>query len=756
MTDFAASLAAAKANGPTGDQRSSTVPSLAGRGTGLPGWAAFMPVDERELADAWRGRQRTMTVQQMVNDSQVTALRQAVRLPVHRYLITLDPMDADPVAADLLASDLDVPLKGAEDEQRPGRRANRFSGRRHLDRALDALDYGHAVFEQAGRLDDAGYWRLTDLAPVPQWTIDDQASWEIDRHGRLLKVIQLGTSPPVEIPTDHLVVFTWQGAPGDPRGRPILRSLYGSWLMRDRTMRVMGMSAERTGMGIPVGSIPQGAVVGAKEKMEGLLAGLAAGHDTDLVLETDDVRKSVMLMGVTGSTPDLVGMLNYHDESMARAMLAMLIQLGQTQTGSRALGGTFDDLLSDFHDTVVDWYCDTMQQQLVEPWIDRNRGEDAPVPRLVWQRREAAAPPPSSYQYDLDFGILTVDDRRSQLGLPPLPDGEGQVRATPSDEIRLQGAEQRQQGAGNTQAAAADRQHHRGATLANRQRAAGSSFAAHTGRELRRDPTAAELAAATDFAQLEAEFVSSRDDLAGLLESARDDLIGVAVAALKDMDTVDPLTLVAAIGPGLEEHAAGMDTGPIVTLLTGTAAQGVSQVVGEAARQGVSITAAVDYAARAETEARELLRRIAGQVTEEAATAARTSVPGEPVQARRGLLGKLRPARFATVEADWIKGKLKDLTVAFLEQIATGAAGRAVNNGRFTAIASATTRAVYASEILDASCCEPCVEVDGTEYGSVDEATGDYPGSGYVGCEGMERCRGTLVAVFETEQEASA
>jgi hypothetical protein len=1088
MTKFAADLAAAKATGPAGEQRSSIVPELSGQTVGLPGWSHFMPA-ERELSDRWVGRKRTETVEEMLNHFQVTAVRQAIRLPVHRYLIALDPMDADLVAVDLLASDLDVPLVGGEDEQRPGRRANRFSSRRHLDRALDALDYGHAVFEQAGRLDDAGYWRLTDLAPVPQWTIDDASSWEIDRHGRLIQIVQLHSNPPVKIPVDHLVTFTWQGKPGDPRGRALdpetpiptpdgwrmmddlqpgdrlfdeegkirhvvarqdwedrpcyelafstgetiiadanhqwvshegrrrkpklvttehmakathsvcgvqkavlhaipkagpleyvpqpllvdpyvlgfwlgdgdtlsaaittmdrevvtecerrgyparelarspsakptradryrlygdlqfrlralgvlgnkhvpeqylrgsyqqrldllrglmdsdgnvggpnsqrgefsntnqllseavielvrglggsgrirhetrrpalimgrmcdhkdvwrvafaspftpflmarkadrydssrvkprpyhyvesatpvgnrrtvciqtdapsnlflaghalipshnsmLRPLTGAWIMSDRTMRVMGMSAERTGMGVPVGKVTPGAATGAKEAMERLLAGLAAGHDTNLVLESDKpIGDSLMLMGVTGQTPNLVEMLKYYDEAIARAMLAMLIQLGQTQTGSYALSGTFDDLLAMFHDTVIDWYCDVMTEQLVEPWMDRNRGEDAPAPRLVWSRREPAAPPPSSYQYDLDFGILTVDDRRGQLGLPPLPDGAGQVRAIPSAEASLDGEDQSIGQPAGVSARRSDRRP-RVAPI-SKAAAMRSAFATAAGRELRREPFEHELAAATDFAELETEFVAASDDLATLLVTARDDIAAKAVDLVEAMEDVDPLTLGGELGPQLDEFAAAMDIGPIVTLLTATAVQGVSQVVGEAARQGVSITASIDYEARAEVEARELLRRMAVQITESCAAAARTAVP---VQAARRGLARLRPARLATIDIGWLRAFLDALSPAKAEEAAAGATGRANGNGRYAALETAPVQKCYVSSLLDDAACEPCVERDGEEFDSVEEAEAEFPNGPNPMCEGMERCRCCIVAILEGEQE---
>ncbi len=715
----AANVAAAAAKGPTGTQRSSIVPELSGQGTRLPGWSHFMPA-ERETAEAWQGRRRTETVQDMLNDSQVAALRQAIRLPTDRYVIALDPGDADPVTTELLAADLDVPVLGSEDEHRPGRRAGRFSERRHRGRVLDALDYGHAVFEQAGRLDEAGYWRLTDLAPVPQWTIDDQNSWEIDRHGNLVKVIQWGCNPKVEIPVAHLVTYTWQGAPGDPRGRSMLRPLYRSYVMRDRTMRVMGMSAERTGMGIPVGKVPLGSAVGAKQKMESLLAGLAAGHDTNLVFESDeDIHKSLMLMGVTGQTPDLVAMLRYHDDSMARAMLAMLLNLSQGGQGSLALGVEFDDLLSMFHDAAIDWYCDTTTQQLCEPWIDRNRGEDAPAPRLVWSRRPDG-------------------DEDEAPESPDLADVENPQAAQNSPAPVAARRRSRERG---TAVAARRAQRQRRASLAisqpaNERSAARASFAAIAGRDLRRDPSPVELAAAVDFATVEAQYVATQQSVAAALIAIRDNLTAIAVEQVAAMDTIDPLTLGDVLGPLLDAQARAQDDAPLVALLLALAAAGRDQVVGEAARQGSVFTADLDYGERAQADATDLMRRMARQVTESTAAAARTA---------------LAPGVSGQAAANVIAEHLGSLTSAAAEQAAAGASSRAQNAGRAAAIEAGPSVQIVATEILDASCCPSCVLIDGTEYASLDAALADYPAGGFKSCEGRERCRGLLAAIFEVD-----
>lgn len=89
----------------------------------------------------------------------------------------------------------------------------------------------------------------------------------------------------------------------------------------------------------------------------------------------------------------------------------------------------------------------------------------------------------------------------------------------------------------------------------------------------------------------------------------------------------------------------------------------------------------------------------------------------------------------------------------------------AVNEGRYAvaevimgerssqleAAAGDTQHQVYALEILDGNTCDPCAAIDGQEYASLAEARSDYPGigGGYVGCLGRERCRGSLVIVYD-------
>ena len=75
-----------------------------------------------------------------------------------------------------------------------------------------------------------------------------------------------------------------------------------------------------------------------------------------------------------------------------------------------------------------------------------------------------------------------------------------------------------------------------------------------------------------------------------------------------------------------------------------------------------------------------------------------------------------------------------------------------VNAGRIETVEQAVRKPAYlwSTEVLDGNQCGPCARIDGTEWETLEEARKFYPeGQGYVNCEGGNRCRGTLVFVWE-------
>lgn len=77
-----------------------------------------------------------------------------------------------------------------------------------------------------------------------------------------------------------------------------------------------------------------------------------------------------------------------------------------------------------------------------------------------------------------------------------------------------------------------------------------------------------------------------------------------------------------------------------------------------------------------------------------------------------------------------------------------GSLSAAQNAGRFAALAAAPAADYYASEINDSNTCEPCHEIDAERFETLEAANEAYPNGGYIHCQGRNRCRGTLVAIW--------
>jgi hypothetical protein len=100
-----------------------------------------------------------------------------------------------------------------------------------------------------------------------------------------------------------------------------------------------------------------------------------------------------------------------------------------------------------------------------------------------------------------------------------------------------------------------------------------------------------------------------------------------------------------------------------------------------------------------------------------------------------------------------VRADLGDLTDAALRDQLGAAVHRAQHAGRMATMRLAPTFAFYGSELNDANTCTYCREVDGRFLGdTLAQAEAEYPTGGYIRCEGRQRCRGHVVAVYRPKQ----
>lgn len=307
-------------------------------------------------------------------DPQIASVLRAVTLPVRRTTWRVDPNGARSEVAELIAADLGLPLVGST-EQTAVRRKDRFSWAEHLRMALLMLPFGHMFFEQTLRIDEEGRARLRKLGPRMPRTI---TSVNVAEDGGLISIEQAAGATKVVIPVDRLVAYVHDREGGNWLGSSLLRPAYKNWIIKDRLLRVQAQTIERNGMGVPLykgapneEDLSKGAAL-AQAWRSGDNAGAAVPNEADLLLR-----------GVEGDLPDADPAIRYHDEQIARAVLAHFLNLG-TQTGSWALGSTFADFFTLSLQALAEQIADVATQHIVEDLVDWNFGEDEPAPRIVF------------------------------------------------------------------------------------------------------------------------------------------------------------------------------------------------------------------------------------------------------------------------------------------------------------------------------------------------------------------------------------
>ncbi len=371
-------------------------------------------------------------------DAQTASVLRAVTLPVRRTSWRIEAAGSRPEVARFVAEDLGLPLVG-EQPAPVARTRDRFSWAEHLELALLMLPFGHSFFEQLYRYDDAGRARLRKLAWRPPRTI---AKVNVAPDGGLESIEQHARSGTFRaerlIPVSQLVAYVHGREGGNWLGSSLLRPAYKHWMIKDMLLRVQAQTIERNGMGVPLykdhpggdeNTLAKGLAM-AQGWRSGEVSGGAIADGADLVLR-----------GVEGTLPDATPAIRYHDEQIARAVLAHFLNLG-TQTGSWALGTTFADFFTLSLQTLAQQVADVATQHIVEDLVDLNFGETEPAPRVAFEEigsRQAATA--QAIKMLTDAGVLLPNREleeavRQQFGLPPKsrpPESEGQDASTSGD-----------------------------------------------------------------------------------------------------------------------------------------------------------------------------------------------------------------------------------------------------------------------------------------------------------------------------------
>lgn len=340
-------------------------------------WKDF--VETYELVPEWMWPNSIRTVDQMRTDAQLSGLYTAVTYGIGQLRFVIDPNDARPEIVQGIAEDFNLPVMGEENQPRR-RLKNRFAHQKHVYQALLALIYGHMFFEQVGRIVD-GKWRLRKLAPRMPQTI---SRITVADDGGLVAIHQgnqgvLSENP--GIPVDRLTGFIFQQEGFSWVGRSMLRDVYREWLIKDRLMRIDAINHERAG-GVPFG-------IGSPEMTP---SELDAFHEQMQLFKIGDTSGGAVPYGASiqvakGTGSDVMASIQAHNEAMARRFLLMVASLAQggSHVGSYSLGEVFQDFFVLGQRAIAQWYCDVMNEHVIEDWVDWNYESEDLVPVMRWE-----------------------------------------------------------------------------------------------------------------------------------------------------------------------------------------------------------------------------------------------------------------------------------------------------------------------------------------------------------------------------------
>jgi len=326
-------------------------------------------------------------------DGQTASTIRAIMLPLRQTRWAVLGTGVDPRVRAFVEAELGLQT---DEEGRRRTSASGFSFDEHLRTALLSLVYGFMPFEQVYALGPPHRDALGPLPPVlahlrklaPRMP-RSLARVDVAGDGGLAGIVQLVTRgyalAEQVIPVDRLVMYANDRIGADWYGTSILRASYKDWLLKEGKLRLMAIAAERNSLGVPVVGFPAD---GSQAQALAIGKRFRAGEEAAVARPEG---YTVELLGVTGTTVDLLPQVRYHDESIGRSALAMFLNLGH-ENGARSLGETFLDFFTLAENALAASIEETLVEHVVRDLVAVNFGPDEPYPAIKADEIETTGP----------------------------------------------------------------------------------------------------------------------------------------------------------------------------------------------------------------------------------------------------------------------------------------------------------------------------------------------------------------------------
>jgi len=184
----------------------------------------------------------------------------------------------------------------------------------------------------------------------------------------------------VLLPTDKACVFTHDQEGANFWGIPLTRAMYPHWFVKKHLERIDAIACERNSLGVPMIMLPPNPSRQDVQTAQNWVTQLAAHEKTGLSLPNGAEFK---LVGIEGRIREIMPSIQYHKQQIATSCLAMFMELGQTQSGSRALGDSQTDFFMLATQNTADYIAHQIRNSTIRRLVEWNFGTDAPIPYLV-------------------------------------------------------------------------------------------------------------------------------------------------------------------------------------------------------------------------------------------------------------------------------------------------------------------------------------------------------------------------------------
>ena len=296
-----------------------------------------------------------------------------------------------------VVSQIKTPLRGitweveSEDEQVrlfiegqlgvPEGKTGAINFNRLFNDALSSVDLGFSAFEvlfdKPEKDGDTDRYRqpLKAVEFRPQQSIQSFDTTDQELSG----IEQIDLENPnmtITIPGDRILYFAPNLRGTDWWGRSVLRPCYKHWYHKECLYLIQAISSERFAVPMPHAEYRRGTTTTQINQMKRALQAMHSDARAALITQ-DDLWRMRYLAPEKGQMPDLMPQVRHHNEQISAAILVMFMELGTSQTGSRAVSNDFVDIFYGSLRAYANYFRDQFNEKLVKPILEANFGSEA-------------------------------------------------------------------------------------------------------------------------------------------------------------------------------------------------------------------------------------------------------------------------------------------------------------------------------------------------------------------------------------------